>query len=137
MIIANRDILLEVAAEIEAYVNYSGADWWCPDTQCGCAIVRTLGKVTELKQSPRHQRSVVFDIKDDAGHRIVDPVYAVALVTGLSDIVWNEFCTFSLDANRFETAAALRYIHRTGDFDTHEFWKEYNQNNPAGGEENQ
>jgi hypothetical protein len=116
MITVNPNVLLEVAEEIEQDEYYSGASWWFPERQCGCAMVRVLCKTTEFEA---RDNTFGFRVEGFAGGQFViggDVERAVAYVTGVPDKIWDSFRGFTLYADRFQTARALREIAQTGEF---------------------
>lgn len=117
--VVGKEILLDVAAEIEKDENYNGEQYWFADRNCGCAMVRIISRVTEIKGASPDSDGKVPEFVLDSGTRVFTESFieeTIAYITGISDRIWDRFRTFSLTADRFETAKALREIYADGDF---------------------
>jgi hypothetical protein len=124
--VANKHILLEVADEVEQDVNYSGDQYWFRDRDCGCAMMRIIGRAGEYDKEAyiegTHKNNMPFRIEgypnEDTSLRYsLNVEGGVAHITGLDSKVWFKFLSFSLEADRFWTAKALREIAEVGTFE--------------------
>lgn len=123
----NKELLLQVADDVENDALYDGKQWVTDGNECGCAMIRTMvaaGGKLNLKEKVSLITGSKFDYIElpnwgdegrlEYGFEVRD---GFGKITGI-DNPWTleRFQVFTCKADAQQTARALRELAETGDF---------------------
>lgn len=115
----NKEILLAVADEIENDPNYTGEHWVHVKNPCGCAMTRLVAK---LGAEIHTDSDNVYERENISNGFTFEGRFRINwasedVLHEKTGIPWGQFRNFSVEASAAETAAKLRHMAETGEFD--------------------
>lgn len=130
MVTPKRDILLAVAAEIEADERYTGESYLHPEKNpTGCASIRIIRRAggdaineNGISVLGITEPWTVFrlpNFREEGDNAWCNTMFlseALAKATGIPKEEWKKFLVFSISAGRYSTARKLRSMHEIGRF---------------------